>query len=303
MGPNAPLFLVFTDLDGTLLDHDTYDWEPAIPALDVCRERGVPVILVSSKTRAELDILRRRLSLKGPFISENGGGIFFPAETFPDPPAGAVFSRDPQQPDPASRGPGNRPGEGGLWKISLGVPYARLVQALEDIRRELNWDIKGFSMMGLEEISRLTGLAREEARWAALREYDEPFILQGDAPQDLAPLYRAAEKRGLRITSGGRFFHLQGKNDKAGALERVSAHYRKRHDPVTVIALGDSPNDFAMLEKADIPVLIRSPRTFPDLKRRIPGLIVSDQFGPAGWNAVIQRLLRKNGEGAHKRSL
>lgn len=301
MESNAPFYLVFTDLDGTLLDHDTYDWRPAIPALDLCRVKEVPVILVSSKTRAEMDVLRRRLSLAGPFIAENGGGIFFPMEAFPDPPDGAVFSDEPATPEGSPRWsePG---GKAGLWKISLGVPYAGLVSALEDIRHELNWDIRGFSKMGLEEIARLTGLDREEARWSALREYDEPFIIQGE-PKDLGPLYRAAEQRGLLITAGGRFYHLQGKNDKAMAMERVAAWYRARRERVTVIALGDSPNDFAMLERADIPVLIRSRRTFPDLKRRIPGLIVSDRPGPAGWNLVIQQILTQYGEGVHERSL
>ena len=82
---SPPFFLVFSDLDGTLLDHNTYGWKEAVPALELCRTRGVPVILASSKTRAEMDVLRRRLSLSAPFISENGGGIFFPEETSKDP--------------------------------------------------------------------------------------------------------------------------------------------------------------------------------------------------------------------------
>jgi len=295
MGSKTAFYLVFTDLDGTLLDHDTYDWGPAIPALDLCRTRGVPVILVSSKTRAEMDVLRRKLSLTGPFISENGGGIFFPVETFPDPPDGAF-------PDAANgvENPIQRAGSGtktGLWRISLGVSYERLVRALEDIRSELGWDIQGFSTMGSHEISQLTGLDRQATARAAMREYDEPFVLRGVPPKDLSPLYRAAEERGLSITSGGRFYHLQGKNDKAVAMERVAGHYKACRGDVTTIALGDSPNDFAMLERADIPVLIRSQRTFPDLERRIPGLIVSDRAGPAGWNSVIWQILTPNGEG------
>ena len=69
MGTIPPFFLVFTDLDGTLLDHDTYGWEAASPALAQCRERGIPIVLVSSKTRAEMDNLRRRMGLSMPFIS------------------------------------------------------------------------------------------------------------------------------------------------------------------------------------------------------------------------------------------
>lgn len=301
-GSNPPFYLVFTDLDGTLLDHDTYRWDAAIPALEQCKTNGTPVILVSSKTRVEIDILRRRLSLSEPFISENGGGIFFPKERFTDPPPGAVSAEDPAANAGSSRvsGPAR---ETGLWEISLGVPYVRLIRALEDIRRELRWDIKGFSDMGLEEISRLTGLDKREAQWAAMREYDEPFIIQGEGPADLTPLHRAAEKRGLTVTSGGRFHHLQGKNDKARGMELITALYRACYKSVLAIALGDSPNDFGMLERADIPVLIRSRQTFPGLKRRIPRLRISDQFGPEGWNSVILSILSRNGEQSHEREL
>jgi mannosyl-3-phosphoglycerate phosphatase len=302
MGSDSPFYLVFTDLDGTLLDHDTYGWEAAVPALEQCRTRGTPVIIVSSKTRAEIDILRRRLSLSAPFISENGGGIFFPKETFPDPPPGSVSADGPG--GPAGSPTGFAAGrEMGLWEISLGVPYVRLIQALGDIRHELKWDIKGFSDMALDEVSRLTGLDKSDARFAAMREYDEPFIIEGKEPGDLSPLYRAAEKQGLLITSGGRFYHLQGKSDKAKGMGLVTAWYRPCHKDVVVVALGDSPNDFAMLERADIPVLIRSRRTFPGLRRRIPRLRISDQFGPAGWNSAILSILSQNGEKVHERAL
>jgi len=73
-----PLRLIFTDLDGTLLDAETYSWQEAGEALDLCRRHRVPVILASSKTRAEIEILRDRMMLSDPFISENGGGIFLP---------------------------------------------------------------------------------------------------------------------------------------------------------------------------------------------------------------------------------
>jgi len=295
----VPFFVVFTDLDGTLLDHETYAWDAAVPALEACRAKGTPVVLVSSKTRAEMDILRRRLSLETPFVSENGGGIFFPRETFVEPPFGSVSAGDPAsvlQSVEDSHVPTDR----GLWELSLGVPYPRLIKALGEIRNELGWDIRGFSDMEIDEISRLTGLALKEARLAAMREYDEPFILRGDPPADITPLFGAAQEQGLLITKGGRFFHLQGKNDKAKALDVIAAYYQKHHHHVRAVALGDSPNDFSMLERADIPVLIRSRRTFPDLKRRIPRLRISDQMGPAGWNTAVLGILSQNGENIHE---
>ncbi len=42
--------LVFTDLDGTLLNHDDYSWEAARPALEELQRQSIPLILVSSKT-------------------------------------------------------------------------------------------------------------------------------------------------------------------------------------------------------------------------------------------------------------
>src|SRR5262249_39570829 len=69
--------IVFSDLDGTLLDARTYDWRPAERALARLAELGVPVILTSSKTRAEIEEWRRTLGNREVFVSENGGGIYF----------------------------------------------------------------------------------------------------------------------------------------------------------------------------------------------------------------------------------
>lgn len=290
---SPPFFLVFTDLDGTLLNHNTYGWEEAIPALELCRTRGVPVILVSSKTRPEMALLRRRLSISAPFISENGGGVFFLKETFNDPPSGSSPADIPGfSPENSTRF--SAWGEKGLWKLSLGVSYPRLIKAFQEIRNVLGWNMKGFSDMGVEEISRLTGLDKEGARLATMREYDEPFMIEGQEPTDLAPLIRAAEQKGLLITSGGRFYHLQGKNDKGKGMELITEWYKEYHKEILTVALGDSPNDFGMLERADFPVLIRSRRRFPDLKKGIPKLRITDDTGPKGWNSAVMNILSRN---------
>ena len=238
-------------------------------------------------------VLRRRLSISAPFISENGGGVFFLKETFNDPPSGSSPADIPGL-SPGDSITLSACGEKGLLKLSLGVSYPRLIKAFQEIRNELGWNIKGFSDMGVEEISRLTGLDKEGARLATIREYDEPFIIQGEEPTDLAPLIRAAEQRGLLITSGGRFYHLQGKNDKAKGMELITEWYQEYHKEVLTVALGDSPNDFGMLERADFPVLIRSRRSFPDLKKRMPKLRITDDIGPKGWNSAVLSILNKN---------
>ena len=98
---SSPFIVIFTDLDGTLLDHNSYGWEKAEPALRLCRESRIPLILVSSKTRSEIRALQQELGLSSPFVSENGGGVFFPKEGKHPHPSDAVLSRgelDPQFP-------------------------------------------------------------------------------------------------------------------------------------------------------------------------------------------------------------
>lgn len=272
----TPFYVIFTDLDGTLLDHDTYEWKAAEPALDLCKKLGVPVVFVSSKTSAEIEVLRRKMAISHPFISENGGGIFFSDTDFQDPPPDAVPVSSPE----------------GLWKLSLGLPYAYLIKALQEIREELGLNLKGFSDMGLDEISYLTGLDPEAARVAAMREFDEPFVITGEQLGDEKAIVKAAEQRGLTVTSGGRFYHLQGGNHKGQSMEMIISWYEQYHGKVSSIALGDSPNDFSMLERADYPVLVRSRRDFPMLKEKLPRLRVSREKGPTGWNSMVLAILK-----------
>ena len=274
----SPFFLIFTDLDGTLLDHVTYEWKEALPALNRCKESHIPVILVSSKTRAEIDLLRRKLSLTAPFISENGGGIFFPGKTFEEPPQGASFDK-------------------GLWRWSLGLPYGQLVKGIREIREELGWSIKGFSDMSADEISRLTGLDEETSKLAAQREYDEPFIILEGQLLDEDVLIEAAGRRGLTVTRGGRFYHLHGDNDKGRSMAKIISWYKRFHGEVITIVLGDSPNDFPMLKLADYPVVVRGKRDFSKLKKGIPRLTITREMGPEGWNSAVLGILG-NKEGA-----
>jgi mannosyl-3-phosphoglycerate phosphatase len=264
--------LIFTDLDGTLLDHDTYRWDKAKPALALCRKLEVPVILVSSKTRAEMHALHIELGLASPFVSENGGGIFFPAESALEPPSDALLVD-------------------GLWKWSLGPPYSKLVAALQDIRDELQWTIRGFSDMTVDEISGLTGLDSVRARLAAMREYDEPFIVSNQEGVDRERLIQAAAKRGFKVTEGGRFYHLHGACDKGQALDKLARWFKTYYGPVETVALGDGPNDFTMLKRVDHPVLVKSSQAYPDLFKEIPSLKTTQETGPAGWNAAVSALL------------
>ncbi len=83
--------IVFGDLDSSLFDAETYSWEVAQEALHALRIRNIPLIPVSSKTRAEIEPLRFRLGLRHPFVTENGGGLFIPKGYYDFPVEGAIF--------------------------------------------------------------------------------------------------------------------------------------------------------------------------------------------------------------------
>lgn len=52
----APL-IILPDLDGTLLDpRHAYSFQEALPALKAINHRHIPLILCSSKTRAEIEL-------------------------------------------------------------------------------------------------------------------------------------------------------------------------------------------------------------------------------------------------------
>ena len=52
-----PELIIFTDLDGTLLDF-RYSYKEAVPALNLIRKKNIPLIICSSKTRAEIEKCR-----------------------------------------------------------------------------------------------------------------------------------------------------------------------------------------------------------------------------------------------------
>ena len=80
--------IIFTDLDGSLLNHEDYSFREALPALARIRRSAIPLIFVTSKTRGEVEILQQEMCIREPFIVENGGGIIFFAGPFPGPEPG-----------------------------------------------------------------------------------------------------------------------------------------------------------------------------------------------------------------------
>ncbi|MDZ7288658.1 MAG: HAD-IIB family hydrolase [candidate division KSB1 bacterium] len=270
-----PRWLFFTDLDGTLLDHDTYDFSPALPALTALRVARVPLILCSSKTHAEMKYWSGMLNIDYPFISENGGALSIPKGCFTKP-----FDFHEER--------------NAHLLILLGTSYPTLRAALVEIAQQTYLPLVGFGDMNSEQIAALTGLSLEQANLAKMRDADEPFFIDRDFNEgEVRRLEATVASRGLRLTRGGRFFHLTGENDKGKAVQLLTKLYRDEwQQAIRTVGFGDSLNDLPLLHAVETPILVRNKNGEVDANvlAQIQARITTEA-GPAGWNEAVLKIL------------
>lgn len=265
--------VIYTDLDGSLLDHHDYSHAAADALLDELEKQGVPVVPVSSKTRAELVELRSELGNIHPFIAENGAAVYIPEDYFVDQPAGTLQRE-------------------GFYIREFSLPRSYWLQKLESAAKQFRRDYTGFEALSNEDIVRLTGLTPDAARRAAQREYGEPLRWKGDEERRTA-FIRLMEQHGATILQGGRFMHVSGDCDKGRALRWLNAQFTKAMGATPVsIAIGDSHNDIAMLEAADYAIIIRSPSHEPPVLARSDDVFLTEATGPEGWAEGVRMLLK-----------
>lgn len=265
-----PSFVIFSDLDGTLLDHDSYSFKAAAEALDLIRSKNIPLILCTSKTRKEIEIYRRQLDNDSPFISENGGGIFIPKTYFSQE---FDYHREVD----------------GYKVIDLGTSRETLISTLRSISEETGIQIKGFSDMNVKEIAELTGLDKDTAKLAMVRDHSEPFIIPEDEKY-AATIEDKINLKGYRHTRGGRFHHILGENDKGKAVKILTNIYKSEFNDIKTVGIGDSLNDLPMLQTVDIPIIVQKPSGSYEPEIKLSNLVHADGIGPSGWNSSILKL-------------
>jgi mannosyl-3-phosphoglycerate phosphatase len=251
-------YLIFTDLDGTLLNHETYEFSEAKVMLDFIRKNDIPLIIVTSKTKDEVIDLQKKLNISYPFVIENGAGIFIPKDKEYE-------------------------------LIALGKTYKTTITAFKKYSK--TFPLKGFYQMSDDEVASLTELFVEKANLARKRTFSEPFILEDETKLD--ELKSVVLEDGFDIVKGGRFYHLITKGqDKAKAVKKMKNYYENLYEKdFKTIALGDGENDITMLKSVDIPILIKKyDGTFVNCE--IKNLIKSDFIGPKGWNESLKKVLR-----------
>jgi len=236
--------MVVSDLDGTLLDHDDYSFEEVLPVLDRMDEAGIPLVVNSSKTRAEWLAMRGEFGNLDPFVVENGSALY----------------------------------DGEEVKV-FGTPRAEILEKLKPLRSKYRFE--GYSDVTVSKIVEWTGLGRQSAERSADRQFSEPLVWR-DTPEKEEEFCGLIAERGLMALRGGRFLHVLGKTDKGKPL----GHFRREN--VAIIALGDRPNDLAMLEAADIGVVIAAPDGY---FLEAEDVLRSTETGPRGWAEMMTQIL------------
>lgn len=267
--------LVFTDLDGSLLDHDSYSYEAARPVLELLESLRIPVVMVSSKTRAEIEELRQEMGNEHPFIVENGAAVYLPRR---------YFLTDPSDCEPRD----------GYLARSFAPPRAHWSAVLGELQDRWPGEFQDFSGAGAQGVAEMTGLPLSKARLANEREYSEPVQWRG-GDENLEQFLRALRDAGARVQRGGRFYSVGGHSDKGAAVQWLRERYALAAGASAVydLAIGDGQNDVPMLEVTHRALLIPARgRDLPQLTRK-EGVLVGEGFGPEAWSAGVRDWLRE----------
>lgn len=262
-------WVVFTDLDGTLLDSRTYSYEKSLTAIVRLMKDRVPVIFCSAKTRAEQEVYRRELELFHPFIVENGGGIFIPRAYFP-------FQFDYHKT------------VGDLLTLELAIPRRKVRKLLARIGRENDFRFRGFGDMSAVEVAELTGLNLESAELAQQREYDEPVEFDSSG-KDVSEFLAKLGEAGLNWSYGGRLCHVMGGGGKGKAVAVLAGLYRRMWADIRTVGLGNGLNDLPLLSQVDMPILVQKrDNSWEDID--LPRLRKVQGVGPEGWSIAIAEI-------------
>ncbi|MEW4486798.1 HAD-IIB family hydrolase [Thalassoglobus sp. JC818] len=255
--------IVFTDLDGCLLNKSDYSYQDALPALKRLKELHVPLVLCSSKTQSEMRPLAIELELETPITCENGG---------------VVCWNDDE-------------------KTVLGADRAEILDVLTSLKSKYTFE--SFRDLGLSGVMKATDLPEEKAKRALNRFATEPLLWK-DSMEKIEAFRNELEGRGLTLTQGGRFWHVAGQTTKGLAMDKVVQRLTPPSSGEWItVAIGDSPIDESMLERAAYPRVIPWPSGEIGIPLSTPRYVVAPLPGAAGWRATVESLLDELSESGH----
>ena len=259
--------IVFSDLDGTVLDRRTYGYERSLAPIGRLKQNRIPLLFCSSKTRAEMDSLRKELGVTDPFAVENGSAVLIPEGYF-------RFDAGEEHE--------------GLIRIELAERLEAFEARLGETLDSAGVGYTTFEKMSAEEVSRDSGLGLGQAEEARKREYTMTLKFPNEA--ELQAGRRAISSSGLTCYAGGWYLTVGGGGCKGKAVRALKGLFARAFGDVVSYALGDGENDVSMFKEVDVPFLVQSSQgTWTEVGleavRRIPFV------GPEGFAAGVEEIV------------
>ena len=234
----ASRFLLFVPLEGVLLDSRGRVLSGAEDAVARLDHQGIPLILVTSGTRAETDARRRELGHVHPFIAEDGSGVFLPE--------GYFHLRIP-----------NLVRLGRYLAMPLARPLEEASAALKTLAESAGMELVTFSDLTAREIARNSGMPLRAAELARQRDFQEVFFFAGAGEPAIHRFVDEARRSGAQIHCRGPFWLFSLGADVRSAVRQLTALYDSgQRTRVSTLAVGSALEDAALLKAVHRPVLL-----------------------------------------------
>jgi mannosyl-3-phosphoglycerate phosphatase len=258
---NSSIWVV-SDVDGTLMDH-SYDLSPAKETIKTLQKLSIPVILCTSKTAAEVRVIRSELNLTDPYIVENGAAIY-----------GESLKRV-------------------NGEIILGKRYEFLEEILNIISKEINYKLTPLNNLSDQEATKLTGLEGNSLKLMRDRHWSMPFLNPPNYLEEKINI--CCKKFDVDIFKGNRMSHLLStKSNKGKAINTLKDY--SNIENIEIIGLGDSPNDLPLLLNSDIKIVIPG-IDGPNLnlidQLKDEAFTLASEPNGYGWKNEINKLIKK----------
>ncbi len=267
-------FIIFSDLDGTFLNNDTYSFGSLRSYISKCKFK-FELIFVSSKTYEEILIIQDKLKINFPFIVENGACIFFPLDYFRHNKMDFKFTKYKNHL---------------VFKLTKLNP-SQLAKQLHFLKEK--YDFSFYMDLTEKKISKITKLRGIDVKLSKIRKFTNPIFWE-DSPERKKD-FRSEIKSinaNFDILEGGRFIHISDKYDKGLALKKFLKIKNVMDESYTTISLGDSENDIPMLELTDFACIIKSKTNINFLKKK-KNVYRSNSDAPEGWKESLEYIFNK----------
>jgi len=258
--------IIFTDLDGSLLNNETFKFDEIKNFIINCLKKGIKLIPNTSKTSFEILEFIKELSCEIPYIAENGSSI---------------HNLNILNPDLSN-------------EIVLARPVHEIYEDFtKNIKKKLLLNCNFLSEMDTEKQSNILGLSGRKLELALNRNYTFLITFNGEK-NEIKELIEYCHNLGLSLNQGGRVICIGDKVNKLTGMKKtlkIIKSYNEFKDIFT-IGVGDSPNDLGMLDEVNFPCLIKRKNNENILNK--DKYTISTEEAPSGWMEVVKIGLEKN---------